>query len=206
MLLNCYGPFGFLREPGPTTDIESTQFAPGDTTSGREKRERRAVSQIILLVVGAAWAAVLIPPLVRGRYENRPNSSVVDFRRQLSTLQRSTPVRGASPMRMARPLAQAPVRPVMARSAAAPTRSMRAPVRGMTRQQMIRQRRQNVVLTLTLVTLGSAFIAFTTKSDLFIYVFVLSAMSLVGYCYKLSQIRRFQSATQAYRRDWIRAA
>jgi hypothetical protein len=37
-------------------------------------------------------------------------------------------------------------------------------------------------------------------------VFVLSAMSLVGYCYKLSQIRRFQSATQAYRRDWIRAA
>jgi hypothetical protein len=83
---------------------------------------------------------------------------------------------------------------------------MRAPVRGMTRQQMIRQRRQNVVLTLTLVTLGSAFIAFTTKSDLFIYVFVLSAMSLVGYCYKLSQIRRFQSATQAYRRDWIRAA
>jgi hypothetical protein len=164
------------------------------------------VSQIILLVVGAAWAAVLIPPLVRGRYENRPNSSVVDFRRQLSTLQRSTPVRGASPMRMARPLAQAPVRPVMARPAAAPTRSMRAPVRGMTRQQMIRQRRQNVVLTLTLVTLGSAFIAFTTKSDLFIYVFVLSAMSLVGYCYKLSQIRRFQSATQAYRRDWIRAA
>ena len=76
----------------------------------------------------------------------------------------------------------------------------------MSRAHLVRQRRQNVVLTLTLMTLGSAFIAFTTKSDFFIYVFVLSAMALVGYCYKLSQIRRFRSVSASYRRDWIRAA
>lgn len=76
----------------------------------------------------------------------------------------------------------------------------------MSRAHLVRQRRQNVVLTLTLVTLGSAFIAFTTKSDFFIYVFVLAAMALVGYCYKLSQIRRYQSVATTYRRDWIRAA
>lgn len=204
MLLNCYGPLESLGTREQATDTESTHFAARRKAS--HEREGSAVSQIILLVVGAAWAAVLIPPLVRGRYENRPNSSVVDFRRQLSTLQRSTPIRGASPMRMARPLAQAPVRPVLARQTTPPTRAMRTPVRGMSRQQMIRQRRQNVVLSLGLTTLGSAFIAFTTKSDLFIYVFVLSAMALIGYCYKLSQIRRFQSTTQAYRRDWIRAA
>jgi hypothetical protein len=28
---------------------------------------------------------------------------------------------------------------------------------------------------------------------------------LIGYCYRLSQLRRY-SAPQAYRRDWIRAA
>ncbi len=168
------------------------------------------MSKIVLLVVGAAWAAVLIPPLVRGRSENRPHSSVVDFRRQLSTLQRSTPHRQVSPLRVARPLAPAPSRPMPSprstpRSARRTTNGVAAS-RSVSRAHVVRQRRQNVVLTLTLVTLGSAFIAFTTKSDFFIYVFVLAAMALVGYCYKLSQIRRYQSATQSYRRDWIRAA
>lgn len=172
------------------------------------------MSKIVLLVVGAAWAAVLIPPLVRGRSENRPHSSVVDFRRQLSTLQRTAPHRGGAPLRVARPLAPAPVRssndrvsmprPLAAHHGARTRQSLGA--RGASRAHLVRQRRQNVVLSLTLLTLGSAFIAFTTKSDLFIYVFVLSAMALVGYCYKLAQLRRYQSVTQSYRRDWIRAA
>ena len=64
---------------------------------------------IVLLAVAAVWAAVIIPPLLRSRVENRPNSSVTDFRRQLSTLQRAVPTRTMVPMRsMARPLAQAP--------------------------------------------------------------------------------------------------
>lgn len=170
------------------------------------------MSKIVLLVVGAAWAAVLIPPLVRGRSENRPHSSVVDFRRQLSNLQRSTPQRQVSPLRVARPLAPSPARPMASRRPAPTSRSAyhggddTMSMRVGSRAHLVRQRRQNVVLTLTLLTLGSAFIAFTTKSDFFIYVFVLSAMALVGYCYKLSQIRRFRSVSASYRRDWIRAA
>ncbi len=161
---------------------------------------------IVLLVVVAAWAAVLVPPLLRGRQVNRPNSSVIDFRRQLSTLQRSAPIRPGSPMRsMARPLAPSPARPrPMQLSHDTPTRGI---VRqNVSRQHLIKQRRQNVLVGLSLVTLGSAFIAFTTKSDLFIYVFVLSAISLAGYCYKLSQLRRYPSSPQPYRRDWVRAA
>lgn len=161
---------------------------------------------IVLLVVVAAWATVLVPPLLRGRQVNRPNSSVVDFRRQLSTLQRSAPIRPGSPMRsMARPLAPSPVRQrPMHSSHATPTRGI---VRqNVSRQHLIKQRRQNVLVALALVTLGSAFIAFTTKSDLFIYVFVLAAISLAGYCYKLSQLRRYPSSQQPYRRDWVRAA
>ena len=64
---------------------------------------------IVLLAVAAVWAAVIVPPLLRSRVENRPNSSVTDFRRQLSTLQRAVPTRTMVPMRgMARPLTQAP--------------------------------------------------------------------------------------------------
>ena len=72
------------------------------------------MGELVLLVIAAAWAAVLIPPLLRNRIENRPNSSVTDFRRQLNKLQSTVPSRAGAPMRgMARPLAQSPLqRPV----------------------------------------------------------------------------------------------
>jgi hypothetical protein len=64
------------------------------------------MAQLVLLVVAAAWAAVLIPPMLRSRVENRPNSSVTDFRRQLSTLQSTSTQR----MRhIGRPLAPSPL-------------------------------------------------------------------------------------------------
>lgn len=67
------------------------------------------MGQLVLLVVAAAWAAVLLPPLLRSRIENRPNSSVSDFRDQLSSLQRAVPPRGVAMRSMARPLAQSPL-------------------------------------------------------------------------------------------------
>lgn len=68
------------------------------------------MGELVLLVIAAAWAAVLVPPLIRNRIENRPNSSVTDFRRQLNKLQSTVPSRAGSPMRgIARPLAQSPL-------------------------------------------------------------------------------------------------
>jgi len=67
------------------------------------------MGQLVLLVVAAAWAAVLVPPLLRSRIENRPNSSVSDFRNQLSSLQRAMPPRGVAMRSMARPLAPSPL-------------------------------------------------------------------------------------------------
>ena len=64
------------------------------------------MAQLVLLVVAAAWAAVLIPPMLRSRVENRPNSSVTDFRRQLSTLQSTSSPRMRT---IGRPLAQSPL-------------------------------------------------------------------------------------------------
>jgi hypothetical protein len=67
------------------------------------------MAKLVLLVVAAAWAAVLIPPMLRSRVDNRPNSSVTDFRRQLSTLQ-GTATGGRGGMRtIGRPLAQSPL-------------------------------------------------------------------------------------------------
>lgn len=63
------------------------------------------MGQVILIVVAAAWAAVLLPPLLRNRAENRPNSSVSDFRDQLSSLQRAMPTRGGAVRSMGRSLA-----------------------------------------------------------------------------------------------------
>ena len=69
------------------------------------------MGQLVLLVVAAAWAAVLVPPLLRSRIENRPNSSVTDFRNQLSSLQRAMPSRGVAMRSMSRPLAPVAAQP-----------------------------------------------------------------------------------------------
>lgn len=63
------------------------------------------MQQLVMLVVAAAWVAVLIPPMLRSRIDNRPNSSVTDFRRQLNRLQSGTQPRVAARY-MGRPLAQ----------------------------------------------------------------------------------------------------
>ena len=86
------------------------------------------MGKIVLLAVAAAWAAVLLPPLLRSRMENRPGSSVTDFRRQLSTLQRAVPTRSMTPMRsMGRPLAPSPLqRPAAAGRPGQPGQFQRA--------------------------------------------------------------------------------
>lgn len=63
------------------------------------------MQQLVMLVVAAAWVAVLIPPMLRSRVDNRPNSSVTDFRRQLNRLQSGSQPRVATRY-MGRPLVQ----------------------------------------------------------------------------------------------------
>ncbi|MEM1334249.1 MAG: hypothetical protein AAGG08_12400 [Actinomycetota bacterium] len=96
------------------------------------------MTQLVVLVVLAAWLAVLIPPMLRSRVENRPNSSVTDFRRQLDKLQHTSGPR--TPARaMGRPLApsglgrsqrsvRAPDRPVLRSGVTTPQRVDGRPV------------------------------------------------------------------------------
>lgn len=75
------------------------------------------MSKLVLLIVGAMWMAVLLPPLLRSRFDGGAVSSVSDFRRQLNTLQRTQGHPGAGyPMRaMTRPLAPS-ARPMQPRT------------------------------------------------------------------------------------------
>lgn len=104
------------------------------------------MAQLVILVLAAVWIAVLLPPMLRSRVDNRPNSSVTDFRRQLNKLQ-STATPGRGSMRaMGRPLAQSssplqrqaaagrpgqhqPPRQVSMRSGGTTTRQRSAPAR-----------------------------------------------------------------------------
>ena len=187
------------------------------------------MSKIVLLAVLAAWAAVLIPPLLRSRVENRPNSSVTDFRRQLSTLQRVVPTRTMVPMRsMARPLAPSPLsRPTaqgrpgqMHRSAANGVVGQRmhtatldrssgqhrqSHLHKVSQRELVRRRRANVFFMLVLATGVTAFLAATTKANSMAYAFAFAFMSLCGYCYKLVQIRSLEMDRTADT-NWFNAA
>jgi hypothetical protein len=173
---------------------------------------------IVLVAVVAVWAAVIVPPLMRSRSENRPNSSVHDFRRQLSTLQRTVPTRTMVPMRgMARPLTQAPqatrthghhgqVRRVHGVQGVPDERMHTATLdRGATgahhrqthlhrvsQRELLRRRRANVLFSLVLAVGITGFLAATTNASAMVYAFAISFIATCGYCYKLAQLRAYE--------------
>lgn len=191
---------------------------------------------IVLLAVAAVWAAVIVPPLLRSRVENRPNSSVTDFRRQLSTLQRAVPTRTMVPIRsMARPLAQAPqqrqmvhgqpgqVRRSPSMSSASMTGVAQQRSHGgahadttaghrqlhlhkVSQREVLRRRRANVLFVLV-VTVGiTGFLAATTHANAMVYAFALAFVSLCGYCYKLVQLRNYEMDRSYGDQTWFNAA
>jgi hypothetical protein len=189
------------------------------------------MGKIVLLAVAAAWAAVLLPPLLRSRLENRPGSSVTDFRRQLSTLQRTVPTRSITPMRsMARPLASSPLqRPAVTGRPGQMQRShglthdisytgelqrrehtahghRPQQARRISQREIIRRRRTNVLFVLVAATGLTLFLAATTKSSGMVYAFAFSFVSLCGYVYKLAQIRQYDMDRQYGDAHWFNAA
>jgi hypothetical protein len=184
---------------------------------------------IVLLAVAAIWAAVIVPPLLRSRTENRPNSSVTDFRRQLSTLQRAVPTRTMVPMRgMARPLTQAPAatrthgHPGQVRRAAGSrelaqqgtldrrpantTHHRQAHLHRVSQRELVRRRRANVLFMLVTTVAISGFLAATTHATAMVWAFGLSFFALCGYCYKLVQIKALEQDRQYSEQNWFHAA
>jgi hypothetical protein len=185
------------------------------------------MSKLILIIVCAAWLAVLLPPMVRAKLHGSPSNSVSNFRRQLNSLESSGGRSQQGQLRnMARPLAPSQ----QYRSAAARTsrpqpsrqqqgglsnltgalirpegvRHHRAPAM-LTPQAMVRQRRQNLVVGMAVATGISLFLAFTTGSSAFVYLFTVSLLALCGYCYVLVQLR-IKRENERYLRQFRRVA
>ena len=155
------------------------------------------MSKLILLIVGAAWLAVLLPPLIRARINNSPSISVNHFRRHLYSLQNSNLRNPQAHLRgMSRPLAPNQQRqashlshltgPILRPQG---TRSHRVQTGEMYARGLQRQRRQHTVVGLGASTTVALFLAFTTGSIVLVYAFTLSLIGLLGYCYVLVQIR-----------------
>ena len=188
------------------------------------------MQSVVILAVAAVWLAVIVPPLLRSRVENRPNSSVTDFRRQLSTLQRTVPTRTMVPMRgMARPLAQAPQqRPAMhghpgqvLRAAGGPAERSHTPrqqpaqgtaghrqmhLHKVSQREIVRRRRANVLFLLVLTVGITGFLAATTHASAMVYAFAFAFVALCGYCYKLVQIRNMEMDRSYGEQTWFNAA
>ena len=155
------------------------------------------MSKLILIIVGAAWMAVLLPPLVRAKLNGSPANSVTQFRRQLNSLENA----GGLPRNLARPLAPSGQR--RATQACVPrtggltgalvrpegTRAHRAPMYR-SAADLQRQRRQNIVVGNFGIVVVSLFLAATTGGNsFFLYTFTVSLLVLIGYCYVLVQLR-----------------
>jgi len=184
------------------------------------------MSQLVLLIVGAMWMAVLLPPLLRSRFDGGAVSSVSDFRRQLHTLQRSQAPGTQSPMRaMARPLSSAPrMTAPMARptqqaprlvaldgalaaeprhrrthhTAELPRTHFAAETAFMSSREVVRRRRVNVLYGMVAANAISLFLGLTTGSTAMLYMFTVSFLGLAAYCYILVQIRNQEYLRRYY--------
>ena len=72
----------------------STALSVGSGTVAETQRQARRVTLLVLVILAVMWAAVLLPPWLRGRHHDRPSDSIHSFRRQLSVLERATGVNG----------------------------------------------------------------------------------------------------------------
>jgi hypothetical protein len=150
---------------------------------------------LVLLVLAVVWGVALIPPLLRSRVHHRPGSSVTSFRRQLSNLSRMPGSVNLSPARafhaapaVRRPAGVGlprPIRPTGYSAVGFPGASRASALRS-----SVRRRRQNVLLTLTAIVIGSGVAWLAMEVAVARAVFFVSVITLVLYVYLLVMLRR----------------
>ncbi|HEX7095359.1 MAG TPA: hypothetical protein VF183_05715 [Acidimicrobiales bacterium] len=139
-----------------------------------------ALTFIAIVLLAAAWAALLLPDL-RGRGSSRRSDSIKNFSRQLSTIERTRPGNRPSarvvafPHRGVAPVAG--VRHGVAPRSVAPRSSAQA-----------RQRRRNVLLALLALSVLSL-AAGVIVTPLFFVVHVVADVALGGFVWLLVEHR-----------------
>ena len=160
---------------------------------------------MIVVILAVMWTAVLVPPLLRSRSDGRPSNSIVDFRRQLTTLQRSAPGALARvPVRVGgRPSGpyQAPM--VVSRAVPMARPGMISAAYG--GRSAMKRRRQNVLFTLGAAVVVTGMIGFGMGYRTMMLANVAADVLLGGYIYLLVQLRRVEEE-RAMRFAWSNAA
>lgn len=155
------------------------------------------MSSVILMLVGAAWLAVLLPPMIKSRLHGSPGNSMTSFRKQMSSFQ-SRGGRASNLRDLSRPLAPSQSRGnrrpgqggrgQMSGSLSRPDQSRQAR-EARRREFEVQQRRKNIVMGLVITTATSLFVSVTTGSTGFLSLFTLSLIATTLYCYWLRQVR-----------------
>ncbi len=174
------------------------------------------MSNLILLIVGAIWLAVLLPPLIRARLNSSPLSTVNQFQRKNTSLRNlgstNSHLRGMSrelaPNRLnrdgieyprGRQIMQNPQRgsrsnqfsnltgPILRPQGTRSHQNQKSAY--YSRQMKIHRHRQNLIW-LGATTVISLFIAMTTGMMAFVWVFTLSLIGLIFYCYLLVEKKK----------------
>lgn len=124
---------------------------------------------LVLVILAGVWAAVLLPPFLRGRREARPDNSVVSFRAHLSTLERATPGTSLRP-------GDTGQLPAVTISSSPRTAAD------------VRRRRREVLIGLIGATAFSLLLTVVTSGAFVTGLFLISAASLGAYVFALRQI------------------
>lgn len=153
---------------------------------------------MVLVVLAAVWLAVLLPPWLRSRKEGRPGDSISSFRRQLTVLERATPVTSRSMHRVTRqsPQRMAPVRSV--------PRSHVAPAT-IAHREAARARRRQVLQLLVMFGMFVGVLAMVA-GGIFIALFFLTMAVLVGYLSLLVKAQRIAAVQYSALRSHRSAA
>ncbi len=136
---------------------------------------------VVLLILAVIWAAVLVPPALQNRRENRPGDSIAMFRNQLHMLERATPgfQQSRAMSRAERPTGSRP--PGASRPAQAPSR------------HDVRRRRRDIFVTL----LGAVAVTLAAALVLGGVVWILQlAVDILFSCYVVMLVRIQQQAAE----------
>ena len=149
---------------------------------------------MVLLILAALWAALLVPPYLRNRAENRPADSIGDFRRKLRVLERSGPVSVAPANRLWGPAS--PIPPYMSprTSPFGPGYVRRgASVRPLSQEAMRRRaaqrRRRDIFLSLLAMTVLSGLCGLVPGLSAVLYLAGVMFVALCAYVVLLVRLR-----------------
>lgn len=149
---------------------------------------------MVLLILGAVWAAVLIPPALRARAEASPADTIGSFHHQLNVLRRTG---GYTPRPGYGEFGPVPV-PRPATSSAPPGLARLGPA------DLPVKRRRDVLVTLLWVMAGTLLLGLMPAFRGLLLLHLVADLLFVGYVALLRQMKKTTDAQRRERRAKVR--